>query len=287
MISAYGVHPDITRAGDYMFRLVHLGAPQGARPRCISARRLASRKSPPSPWITITAKRRWMVFSRGRQIRYRGSQQIQLFAEGSPVRLDRCQRQARQSRRDLRHRIFFHRRAAGRTIARRRRHRTHYRLAGVRLRKVHRHCRALRPRACKSSTLSTATATTLALKKFFDEFTTKAGYPPESVAAVTYSAVMLMADGIKRAGSDDPAKVRDALAATKNFPMLEGNLNRLQQPARNHHADEHQRDQGRQIHRRRRDHRSRRLRAPREIGSKRANAPPFERTDACITSTSR
>ena len=30
MISAYGVHPDITRAGDYMFRLVHLGPPQGA-----------------------------------------------------------------------------------------------------------------------------------------------------------------------------------------------------------------------------------------------------------------
>jgi branched-chain amino acid transport system substrate-binding protein len=27
MISAYGVHPDITRAGDYMFRLEHLGPP--------------------------------------------------------------------------------------------------------------------------------------------------------------------------------------------------------------------------------------------------------------------
>src|SRR5258708_11403866 len=30
MIAAYGVHPDITRAGDFMFRLVHLGPPQGA-----------------------------------------------------------------------------------------------------------------------------------------------------------------------------------------------------------------------------------------------------------------
>jgi len=29
MIAAYGVHPDITTAGDYMFRLVHLGPPQG------------------------------------------------------------------------------------------------------------------------------------------------------------------------------------------------------------------------------------------------------------------
>ena len=44
------------------------------------------------------------------------------------------------------------------------------------------------------------------------------------MAAATYSAVMLMADAIKRANSADPAKVRDALAATKNFPMLEDNL---------------------------------------------------------------
>src|SRR6202163_3202668 len=29
MIAAYGVHPDITRAGDYMLRLVHLAPPQG------------------------------------------------------------------------------------------------------------------------------------------------------------------------------------------------------------------------------------------------------------------
>ena len=35
---------------------------------------------------------------------------------------------------------------------------------------------------------------------------------------------MLMADAIKRAGSADPAKVRDALAATKNFPLLAGPL---------------------------------------------------------------
>jgi branched-chain amino acid transport system substrate-binding protein len=36
--------------------------------------------------------------------------------------------------------------------------------------------------------------------------------------------VMLVADAMKRAGSTDPKKVRDALAATKNFPMLTGTL---------------------------------------------------------------
>jgi branched-chain amino acid transport system substrate-binding protein len=36
--------------------------------------------------------------------------------------------------------------------------------------------------------------------------------------------VTLVADAIKRAGSADPKKIRDALAATKNFPMLTGDL---------------------------------------------------------------
>ncbi len=64
-----------------------------------------------------------------------------------------------------------------------------------------------------------------ALQKFFTEFTQRAGYPPEGVAAITYSAVRLMADGIKRADSAEPDKVRDALAQTKDFPLLEGNMN--------------------------------------------------------------
>jgi branched-chain amino acid transport system substrate-binding protein len=64
-----------------------------------------------------------------------------------------------------------------------------------------------------------------ALQKFFTGFKQRAGYAPEGVAAITYSAVKLMADGIKRAGSAEPDKVRDALAATKDFPLLEGNMN--------------------------------------------------------------
>jgi branched-chain amino acid transport system substrate-binding protein len=64
-----------------------------------------------------------------------------------------------------------------------------------------------------------------ALQKFFTEFKQRAGYAPEGVATITYSAVRLMADGIKRANSADPDKVRDALAATKDFPLLEGNMN--------------------------------------------------------------
>ena len=59
---------------------------------------------------------------------------------------------------------------------------------------------------------------------FLTEFKKRAGYDAEAVAANCFSSVMLMADAIKRAGSTDPAKIREALAATKDFAMLTGPL---------------------------------------------------------------
>jgi branched-chain amino acid transport system substrate-binding protein len=62
------------------------------------------------------------------------------------------------------------------------------------------------------------------LKSYLADFQKQAGYPGENVGATVYSAITLMADAIKRAGSLDQAKVRDALAATKDFPHLAGKL---------------------------------------------------------------
>lgn len=62
------------------------------------------------------------------------------------------------------------------------------------------------------------------LARFKAEFKKRAGYEMEAVAANCYSAVMLVGDALKRAGSSEPKAIRDALAATKNFPMLAGNL---------------------------------------------------------------
>lgn len=45
---------------------------------------------------------------------------------------------------------------------------------------------------------------------------------PDGLAALGYDAMMILADAIKRAGSDDPRKVRDALAATKGFKGVTG-----------------------------------------------------------------
>ena len=62
------------------------------------------------------------------------------------------------------------------------------------------------------------------LKAYLAEFQKRSGYPGENVGATVYSAIILMADAIKRAGAIDPAKTRDALAATKNFNHLAGEL---------------------------------------------------------------
>jgi branched-chain amino acid transport system substrate-binding protein len=62
------------------------------------------------------------------------------------------------------------------------------------------------------------------LKEYLAEFQKRAGYAGENVGATVYSAVRLMADAIGRAGTPEPEKVRDALAATHNFPHLAGEL---------------------------------------------------------------
>lgn len=45
---------------------------------------------------------------------------------------------------------------------------------------------------------------------------------PDAMAALGYDSAMVLFDAIKRAGSTDSAKIRDALAATKDFPCVTG-----------------------------------------------------------------
>jgi branched-chain amino acid transport system substrate-binding protein len=48
--------------------------------------------------------------------------------------------------------------------------------------------------------------------------------PENSFAALGYDAVKLMADAIKRAGAPEPAKIRDAIAATSGLPGVTGTI---------------------------------------------------------------
>jgi branched-chain amino acid transport system substrate-binding protein len=47
---------------------------------------------------------------------------------------------------------------------------------------------------------------------------------PDSNASLGYDSVLLLADAITRAGSTDRARIRDALAATKDFPAVTGRI---------------------------------------------------------------
>ena len=51
------------------------------------------------------------------------------------------------------------------------------------------------------------------------------GKLPDAMAALGYDSAMLLADAIKRAGSTEGAKVRDALAATKDLDAVTGRIN--------------------------------------------------------------
>jgi branched-chain amino acid transport system substrate-binding protein len=70
-----------------------------------------------------------------------------------------------------------------------------------------------------------ATDSTDAIKKFYTDYKAAYGTDPENAfAALGYDTVGLIADAIKRAGSEDPAKIRDALAVTKDYPGITGSI---------------------------------------------------------------
>jgi branched-chain amino acid transport system substrate-binding protein len=59
-------------------------------------------------------------------------------------------------------------------------------------------------------------------RAFVSAYTRRHGSGPNGLAALTYDAVKLAADAIARAGTTEPAQVRAALAATKDFPGVTG-----------------------------------------------------------------
>ncbi|HXC59715.1 MAG TPA: ABC transporter substrate-binding protein [Steroidobacteraceae bacterium] len=60
-------------------------------------------------------------------------------------------------------------------------------------------------------------------QKFVAAYKAKySGKVPDAMAALGYDSVMVLADAIKRAGTTDEPKLRDAIAATKDFPGATG-----------------------------------------------------------------
>lgn len=59
---------------------------------------------------------------------------------------------------------------------------------------------------------------------FVEAYKKEYGEAPDSMAAMGYDAANLLIDAIKRAGSPDSAKIREALAATKGFASVSGSM---------------------------------------------------------------
>jgi branched-chain amino acid transport system substrate-binding protein len=76
---------------------------------------------------------------------------------------------------------------------------------------------------CISSFFSVEAPQTEQAKIFTEAFQAKYGQLPNAMAALGYDSYMIIRDAIERAGSDDPKAIRDALAATEDFPAVTGN----------------------------------------------------------------
>jgi branched-chain amino acid transport system substrate-binding protein len=61
-----------------------------------------------------------------------------------------------------------------------------------------------------------------AIQKFVGDFKSRYNITPDALAALGYDAMRVLADAIKRAGTTEGAKLRDAIAATKDFPGVTG-----------------------------------------------------------------
>ena len=62
------------------------------------------------------------------------------------------------------------------------------------------------------------------VKAFVKLYSTEYGLVPDTQAVLGYDSILIIVDAIKRAGSDDPVKIREALATTKGLKAVSGTI---------------------------------------------------------------
>jgi branched-chain amino acid transport system substrate-binding protein len=75
---------------------------------------------------------------------------------------------------------------------------------------------------CYYSTHFSPENTDPVVQKFVQKFRAHYGESPDAFAALGYDSLYVLVDAIKRAGTTDEPQLRDALAATKDFPGVSG-----------------------------------------------------------------
>ncbi|MFI5264211.1 MAG: ABC transporter substrate-binding protein, partial [Candidatus Kapaibacterium sp.] len=63
-----------------------------------------------------------------------------------------------------------------------------------------------------------------AVQNFIKKYKAKYNTNPDAMSALGYDAALILADAMKRAGSTDPQKLRDAIGATKDFSGVTGSI---------------------------------------------------------------
>lgn len=63
-----------------------------------------------------------------------------------------------------------------------------------------------------------------AIQKFVADYKARYNVLPDALAALGYDSMKVLADAIKRAGTTETVKLREAIAATKNFPGVTGTI---------------------------------------------------------------
>jgi branched-chain amino acid transport system substrate-binding protein len=61
-----------------------------------------------------------------------------------------------------------------------------------------------------------------AIQKFVSDYKARYNIVPDALAALGYDAMKVLADSLKRSGSTNGQKLRDAIAGTKEFPGVTG-----------------------------------------------------------------
>src|SRR5882724_11035699 len=62
------------------------------------------------------------------------------------------------------------------------------------------------------------------VRQFIEKFRQKYSEVPDAMAVLGYDATQVLADAMKRAGTTEGKKLRDAIAATKDFPGVSGKI---------------------------------------------------------------
>jgi branched-chain amino acid transport system substrate-binding protein len=63
-----------------------------------------------------------------------------------------------------------------------------------------------------------------AIQKFVSDYKARYNAVPDALAALGYDSAKVLMDAIRRANSTEPAKIRDAIAQTKDFPGVTGRI---------------------------------------------------------------